>query len=556
MTLKRLEKLAAHLLFFMIFLETLLNVGLVCNVRVNRWELPVAYALYLGGVAVLKVRKRQRFTVRGVAIAIALPFVFVLIAQGLGRVYDSSWDGQDYHADAVIALSKGWNPWKTGRVPLPNPNGGEYVVGYPKTTWLIQASIYKATGRLNAAAITNVIAAVIAFVFVLAALRRLKLQLKWAVPIAFLAVFEIHFMQQALTLMGDGYGYELSLVAIAALLRLLMDKDKGLALALFLSSWLLLAGGKFSNLVVCAVLGAIVAIAFVRANTDKYPHLSPIILGFCVIGVLTLWVPYGRNLNNYHSPLYPQNLPAQSATLRRDNVPINLEHANRLTLLFYGIFSAPEKPSNGSPDSPQNVAILKAPFTFSKYEIAQANDYQGRVGAGGVFFGGLILLSLILYIWLLLSAALGEERRALLYIGLIITLITSTTLLIPVPNKLRYSPLLALIPLLMLISLLRSSHRGWLARAIRVAFILLIAANTIIAAGAITGARIKDIRSANRQFAALAQTHATYQVHIGSFDSSLTRLDEHHISYVRVAKLTCKNPQPLALSYDTTYLCR
>lgn len=554
--MKRLERIAAHLLFFCVFLAIVLNLSLIFNIHVNSFELPGTYVLYILGLIILKRVRRQKITWQDATISLLVPLTFLLLAIGLGHLYDSSWDGQDYHADAVIALSKGWDPWKTGKLPIPSPNGGEYVVGYPKTTWLIQASIYKVTGRLNSAAITNVIVASIAFVFVLVVLRRLKLSLRWAVPLAALTICEVHFLQQITTLMGDGYGYELALIAIAAMLRLMLDKDKGFTLAIFLSTWLLLAGSKFSNLVMCGIAGVIVLIYFIKANTDKYPQISVIIIGFFAAAFLTLWVPYGRNMNIYKSPIYPQNLPSQSAQLQLDNVPNNIKHTNRLELLFYGIFSRPEPVQATSDTSQANVAQLKMPFTFENYEIGQINDYQGRVGSSGVLFSGLIVLSIACLIGLGIAAKSPEDRRTFQVISLIIGLIVIGALTIPVPNKLRYSPMLSLIPILVCLALALHKRPGLLMKVTRLILILLIAANTLIAGVMLGYDRVQDTKAANAQFTSLEATHATYQVHITSFYSSLTRLGEHHIPYVRVTKLTCKNPQPLALSFGTTFLCK
>src|SRR5262249_32195795 len=85
----------------------------------------------------------QRRRVFGVALAIsAAVIVGAIIVSGL--VYDVSWDGQTYHAEAIIQLANGWNPFRQA-----SPDGvifPIYMSFFAKGPWILSASIFKFTG--------------------------------------------------------------------------------------------------------------------------------------------------------------------------------------------------------------------------------------------------------------------------------------------------------------------------------------------------------------------------------------------------------------------------
>ncbi|HUS26620.1 MAG TPA: hypothetical protein VMY99_04720 [Nevskiaceae bacterium] len=551
--MRRLEVLAAHLLFYMVFLAAFLNACLMAGIHIARWQLPVSYVVYLVGVALVK---RRRITWQAVLVAMLAPLLFLGVAKGFGMLYDSSWDGQDYHATAIVALSEGWNPWRDQQLPITPPEGTTYVLGYPKTIWLVQTSVYKLTGRLNAAAVTNAVIMVAAFGLVYGVLRRLKLAIRWAVPIALLAVLQIHAVQQLPTLMADGYSYELALAAIAAFVVMLLESDKRLPLAILASAWLLLAGGKFSNLVICALLGVAVLWYGIKVRAYVQPGLRNILGACAILGLLTLWVPYATNTLNHHSPVYPQNQRSETAKLKFDNIPNNLKQQSKLGLLFYGMFSRPLPPGAGNPKSPQNVAALKVPFTFKAYEIKEVSNFQGRVGSGGLFFSGLVVVSLIVFGWLIFRDKNQQERYIFNGISILTGLILLSALVLPVPNKLRYSPLVTLIPLLVVIALLTIRRKAAVARIGLVILVVFITANTLVAGITLATARLADTRQLRTQLAAMQATGDTYQVRATAYYSSYIRLREAGVPFVIADTLHCAQPQALALTYGTTKFCK
>ena len=469
-------------------------------------------------------------------------------------MYDTSWDGQDYQQSGVIALHAGWNPWYQKDLPITLPQSTNYVVGYPKLTWLLQDSVYTLTGNLQMATITNVVAAIAAGGLVYGALRRLKLGNKWAIGITLLAVLQIHFLQQLPTFMQDGLSYELSLAAIAALLIFMLDNRQWLLLGAFLSAWIWLAGSKFSNLFVCALL-ALACLAYLyKIKAYRRVELRWL-LAVGVLGILSLGVPYSTNVIRFGSPVYPQNQAGASQKLLDDNLPTNIKHDNRLALLFYGIFSHIEPSDAGAPSSNGNVARLKVPFTFAPYEFEQLNNFQGRLGSGGLLFSGIVCLSAIGYGMAAFTKKNASGRRFFVGVSVLVGLIILAALVIPVANKLRYSPLVTLIPLLVTVLCVQVTRGRQHLKISALVIVLLVAANTGIAATSFAMARNHEAAVINSQLAAMRSTHQVYQVQASNLYSSYTRLTQARVPFVVAKQLTCPHPSTLEYTNWTTGFC-
>lgn len=554
--MNRFEKVATLTLGYVLFLVVFLNVVLALGGSVQAWQLPVSYLFFASAVVTWQRWRQQPIPRWQWFVMFLAPVLLALIAYGMQFASDASWDGQDYQQSGVIALAQGWNPWHDANLPVELPAGSEYVRGYPKAIWLIQACIYKLTGQLQVATITNVIFAFIASGVVFAALRSLGLSRVWGGIITALAVLQIHALQQSTTFMADGYSYQLSLVAIAGIVLLIRERVKLWPLAIVCSAGLLMAGGKFSNLFICGLVALSTILYLWRSGLYRVHRIRLLVLGFAVIGALILWAPYGVNTVRYHSPVYPQNRPNESAKLRFDNVPNNLKHSSRPALLFYGIFSSTEPPGAGNPLSAQNVAELKIPFTFRRYEVHETNNFQGRVGSGGILFSGIIVSTLL--VWLLLWRIRPALRTPHLMAGAAIlsAAILVAALVLPVPNKLRYSPLVTFLPLIALTLLVAFQRQARWARICAIVVTVLVATNTGVAAVALVNGRVADSRAIRAQLATLRDSGGTYEVSVGSFYSQYQRLKDAGVQVRRVSKVSCAKPQYLQSSFSTTQLCR
>jgi hypothetical protein len=558
MTIK-CRQMASHYLYYAVFLLVLTNLGFMVRLPVTRWHLPVSFLLY--GLLLLVIRIRRKVRLNLIHLLPIFATLLLLIGAGslASRTYDTTYDGQLYQQTAVIALAQGWNPIWDNTLPIAAPTGqygedGEFgkpfVLGYPKSLWTIQSAIHLASGHIQVATVTNFLAGTIAFIWVGSFLRNQKMHPAWASVIAGLAVLSPPFLVEFSSFMQDGFGYQLSLIAGVALLDFMSQRTNASLLTVG-AAWLLLAGSKYSNLPLLAVLAVITVGYLILSGRWLEPAIYRRLGLLILAGAMMLFSSYGVNTLRYGSPIYPNNTAFAQADVEQQNTTINLRNQGRIARLFYGIFA---KPLPVTPaDHPANVASLKWPFTFSFSDLSQLQSE--RVGAGGIFYSGLMIISVAFLAVSLLRPLSTENNHLLITITAIILLIVLCALALPVPNVLRLSPLLAFIPILTLIGMVLmtpNQSSRWL-RIGQYLFTLLIIINTASLLIPTAAIRLTEFSQIRQQLQMMKNSHATYQVYAYNFYSSYWRLQEKQIPFQPIAKVECASPGIMILTYSTSF---
>jgi hypothetical protein len=552
-----MAEFASHAIYYVIAYLAFANLAFFAGFEIQAWYLPVTYISYVAIVFFHEIKKSEKirwFNI--IALVFFLPLIFTIAVTLIGHTFDGSYDGQGYHQSAIIALVNNWNPWRDTTIPLITSNQSlPFVLGYPKAVWIIQASIYKLFPQhINGATATNLFFTLIAFIFVYRLLSRFNFSNIWAAIITSFAVLQPGIIQQFVTFMEDGLSYEVMLIAISALVSFIIGREKRWPLAVFLSSEILLLGAKYSNLIIVFILGVVCAVYLFKIMHD-FPTLKKTLILFLIAGVIILWAPYGNNLIRHHSPVWPSNQKWAMDNILYENTPLNLKDANKITRLFYGIYSQAQTPT--SADNKANVAILKIPFTTTSKEIAITNNYQGRVGSEGVFFSGLFTLSVILYGLLFWQIKTPNDWKLFAVTTCVLLISIGTALMNPVPNKLRYTPIIYLIPIYMLAvySLMSAFEKKVWMQTSTILFALLIGINMLLKLVPTVHARLDDAKIAKDEMNAMKNSGIEYQVQSKYFYSSYIRLQEYNIIFTKSEKLSCKNPHSLKLSNYTTFYC-
>jgi hypothetical protein len=555
--MKRFEIFGIYSLFWIIFSLLIINLGFILGINISIWSLPATFFLYLAILYFFKLSNHKKNSYEGIIFVLMIPLIFFFFAWFFGLTFDSSYDGQSYHQTAVIELSNGWNPWSGSNLPIKLIEAEPFVTGYPKALWTLQSAIYKLyPWHINAATVTNLFISFIAFTFLYSLLRKLKLSKNWSIIVALFTVLQPTLIQEFFSFTADGFSYEAALIAIVSLINLMMEHDKRLPLSTFFASVLLLPATKYSNLGMFALLILVCVILLYKIIRQNI-YLINYILIFSIVGMILLWVPYGKNFLIQGSPFYPSSLQWAKDDLVIQNIPNNLKTANKLELLFYGIYSKAQTAS--SADSKENVAILKIPFTTTLKELTITNNFQGRAGSEGVLFSGLFSLSVIIYITLLFNMTNRKivlNRKVIYIVSSLLGLTFIAALLNPIPNELHYVPIFALIPIYILVALLLlfKEEQSWI-RAGIIIFAVIIGANIILKIIPTIISRIDERQTAVQEMKMMKESNKIYQVHAKSFYSSYIRLDEYGIKFVEENNLSCADLRPLILSNYTTYYC-
>ena len=563
--MSKLEQFILISLGFFVFEIIFIRVGFFLGSPINKYTLILSLLTFFAGV--INVYSLNRFSsqqvVKKFIPLLAFATFIIFLSAGsilLSNTYDTSWDGQGYHQSAVIALSENWNPVYAPSIDFSqNLPSQIFAEGYPSSLWEIESTIYSLTGKINSAKIVNFAIAVIAGAIFYSLLRKLKLGKLLSGLISVLVVLQPVYIIQLLTFMEDGFGYELLVIAAGSLSIIALSSKSYWAIAVFLMAELLLITTKYSHLPVSLVLGIIFMLIVVNRFLNRDYRLNKYTYSFIglllFISAIFATLPYIRN-QFYHSAMfYPTNIPELMGSVRFNNVPNNLQDNNKLSLLFYGLFSRAQVKESGDPTNPANLAHLKIPFTFSIEELnGSAELYNNRVGGGGPLFSGLVLLSVILITFLYFKAENRTQRYAV-YVGIfVLTLILLLSLLAPTPNLLRYANQLQLIPFAITIPILAVFKRTYI-QVFCLVIINISVINVLLFSSAVVYKNFKETFHMNEEMSQLRDSGKEYQVRAQQFYSTYILLAEQNISFAAVDKLNCTGVKPLIASSTTTQYC-
>lgn len=538
--------------------------GFILGYTVTNLTLPLSFALYcllliLSLVFVKQIRAyRLNVSVSLFVFLILSSITFFVSQQYFSRTYDTSWDGQGYHSNGIISFANGWNPIYEKDLPLKFPDASIHVKGYPKALWFIQSSIYLSAGRIDAAKATNMTVLLIALAFSYTFLRKLKISIPASLLIALSLVFQPPFFIQIFSFTEDLFSYEMMLIAISALGLFILETNINKNILAFIIADLFLVGTKFSNLPIAVALGIIFAFVFFTAKFDlENIRINKALATMLVIGGLIFsLIPYATNTIYYKHLLFPTNIKAISASYKDDNTPKNLYDSNKLTLLFYSVFSKSQVKAMGK-DDPLNTAVLKIPFTFTKEEIMQsASIFNNRVGSAGFLFSGIVVLTVligILMVWL--RSKIGNRNKlAISVVGSLVGISIIITLVNPTPTLIRLNNQIVLIPFIIVVSALVLFRNSNLIKSLTYITIIFMCINTLVFSVSVIQRRIRETEIIDSQLITM-QKSSNYAVWAGNFYSNYIRLSEHQIPFVIESNLDCLTDL-LLYSHNTTKFCK
>jgi len=546
------------LVLFLLFLAVFIFSGFFLHISVNRWTLVAAFITYVLTWAIYTAtHKMAREKLLNFAACAALTPLFFWGGTALfSHTYDTSFDGQFYHETAVIALANRWNPVYDGALPIHTPLSGTAALdeGSPKIIWSIDAGIYQLTHSIDSATIINLFIGLIALVFAWDGLRTIGLGSKWALGLSLLTVFNTLFIQQLFSFMEDSVSYDFLIIGMASIIFLLKGRNKFVYLLCLATSFIFLAGTKYSNLYIFLALGCVAAYVVIAQKIYTSKIFQLISVAGLICALITLSNPYITNITRYHAIDYPYNEKVFASSLRTTSVPANVRTGSKLKLFYYGVFSS----ADISPDQdPASYARLKVPFTFTHSDlVTQADATSKLVGGYGVLFSGIFIISIIGYCYLIVIKKSKHEMIVFKWLSAALGLILLSCLLSPIPNYARYNSQLDLMPIAITVALLiiRPRSRG-VGKILAGIIVLCLLFNVYLAAVPAALLRQTDFDAINSQLTSLKQSNQTYVVHAATFYPTYLKLESYGVKIqVSPSPVTCKQPTVLHFS-DSTELC-
>ncbi len=504
--------------------------------HVSAWHWLAGVAL---GDATFLARMARLRGSRRVALAAGWLAAVVLVLVVAGRVYDMSFDGQNYHLEGVLRLARGWNPFWNWQVPgvEPGVDAGS-VTHYPKGAWIVAAAIYRTTGHVETGKAINL--------FLLLATAGLAVgtlvplfprRPVTAIGLALLVAANPVALAQAFSFYVDGALAStltaLFLVLWRARQRADAATDAALAALILLAVNLKFTGAVFAPLIVAAFWAA-----FLRGRRARVAVVAA--AAFALALLLVGFQPYVVNTVADGNPFYPVST---STTLSGQADPGFLAHG-RVHKLLVSLFA---RGSNASDRPPR----LKVPFTLHRDEIRPYTKLDPRFGGLGPFFGGCLLCAVAV----LLAAARVNRRAAAAAAG-VAGIALATALAISDPWWARFVPQLWLIPAVLCLPAVAAEMPGWL-RGAALATAGLLLANALFV-GAATGATLLRRNALlRRQLAFLRDAARGAPVSVwrtGTCRSLDVRLSEAGIPFTRSPQ-ACARPIAIDPSCDSFLLC-
>jgi len=234
--------LGAILLAFACSLLLVSSTLFFLGVPISWFHVPVAamMAAGFGWWAVNYYFQHDRVRVFGIVFGSAV-ISFFLFAILSSRIYDLSWDGQTYHAEAMVQLANGWNPFRDvappGLVLHKNPWFFPiYLTFFPKAPWICAAALYKLSGSFESGKAFHLLLILACFLFSFAALSTFRsIKWQWRLILSLLIAFNPVSVCQMFTYYVDGQLSSLLAITIALLILVYRRPDPVLKVVLTLA---------------------------------------------------------------------------------------------------------------------------------------------------------------------------------------------------------------------------------------------------------------------------------------------------------------------------------
>ncbi len=466
-----------------------------------------------------------------------------------GKVYDTSYDGQAYHQEAVFLLKNGWNPVYTVLETQATANLETWLNHYPKGVWLIASGIYELTGNIEYGKVFSIYAGLIALSFCLVSIY--KVQINWAIKILgiLVLVFNPILVYQSLSYYLDGIVVSLLLTLCAISFKIYRDKDKSLFIPFFFTSVILMNTKLSAPVFAIIMIGVVIILCWLSNRFNlalrftKFTTLA-ILTGVFFVG----FNPYVINFAKNGNPLYPA-LGRGAIDYVPTNTPENYWGMRPPFRLMSSIFA----PSTLLKGKGQTVP-LKVPFTFSASELETFRETNAKTGGFGPLFSGMFILSFILFSFYLLSRNVSKRQKGS---ALLITLsLLGLGAVVPTSSVARYVPFVWWIPILL--ALIYASSHYKFANVGTYIILLLAGINIALVALSYYPYNIAQSNKLEGQLEALASAQSDKPIMINTeqFGSTKIKLSAHNIYYTEVYEAKDCFQSKKFLVRSTTNLCQ
>ena len=466
---------AIFLLLFLCLMVTGTTLLFIVNISITKFHL-IGF-LILSSIIYYFINKKRldkKSFFKMLSIALIVISFSTLVSTFM---FDRSSDGNTYHKDAIGVLKEGFNPVyeESSKFIIKRDNSKQltnYAVWtdhYAKANWIMAANFYSLTGNIESGKAMNIISLYIVFVLVFVNLTKI-LNKKKSFIISLLIVFNPIVSSQLFTYYNDQLVCLYLFLIILMLIKIDLDFKNKENWFIYILTFILLANTKFNGMGYLLVFSFFFVCKYLYGAYKNKEFLSMFkklcvifihlfIFSFGVVGSHT----YLKNTIDHKNPFFPL-YDKNGEDIITEQEPKAFLKMNNVSKLFYGTFSK----ANNLRENDDTT--LKIPFTVYKSELKPAMSNDLRISGWGVFFSGILIISIIVLITKYKNYK--KEKYILYSLGV-------TCLLLVVMSEswwARYNPYFYLFVIYSLYIMLRYNKN----RLINIVYVSLISINSLI----------------------------------------------------------------------------
>lgn len=430
---------------------------LLIGVSIQNWYVYISFFLCAAGNYILSGSMKKT-----IKLAVLSAMIFVVLLLAANSIFSAGWDGETYHKPAIGLLCDSWNPVYMSALDYAEHSDSlPYVTDqflwsevYPKANWYFAACIYKAFGFIEMGKVTTSMFMVISFCLYTSYLKERWLKRYQAVIAAGLISCNPISLNHCMQYYLDGLAVQ---VLTILLLGLFMTVDRqykkkeeayGILFCMLLWGCNLKFSVLFFTALYCIFFFVIklteLATAEERKKVFCFYFLSTA-YALCVIG----FAPYITNIVRYKNPFYGFLGKTGVANRLEDIIPA-FQGFHHFSKFLLSLFS---RMAHGA-DTNDLHYLLKVPFTYNESEMNAYYLPDTMVGGMGVFFGGSLIVAVIVLIVTIVCVILhkltiSREVKILLLAAAVVVLSCGC---LPGTAQARYIGHIMLIPVLALIA--------------------------------------------------------------------------------------------------------
>ena len=441
------------------------------HIEITKWHLPIIYVIANFEFIVL-LRKNKKI----INMIISSFLSIIIIGASIifsGNIYDLSVDGNSYHKLAIGSLKNGWNPVyeenenfnkEQGNViDIEKSNATLWTDHYTKGTWIFSAVVYAFTGNIEAGKCITILLMYICFSLIMSYLSS-KMNLIYAIIIALITAINPISIAQSINYYIDGdLGLSLFII-IYALIAITDETFKNIKFESFVilaSSLILCINIKFTGLAFAGIFCFLFYIYWLynskKQGTKQFKkdivvytlfYAIVVIVSTCIVG----YSSYVRNTIEHGHPFYPL-YGEGSKDIITTMQPNYFSERNVIQKILISWFSKGENVTY-SYETDGIKPKLKVPFTWSEEELKNYVIPDIRIGGFGPLFSGIIIISIAVTIYGILSLIKNKKKN--IYIPYLLLLLGITILMLIVDGSwwARYTPYVYMVPIVALSYLL------------------------------------------------------------------------------------------------------